>query len=124
MPVRSNRSADSRWITIQGAREHNLRDLSVRIPRNKLVVVTGVSGSGKSTLINLLFRFHDPDTGTVKLDGHDLLDLSIKGFREQMALVSQEGVLFDLTVTENIARGQADCTQGQVEEAAQHAHAH
>ena len=56
MPVRSNRSADSRWITIQGAREHNLRNLSVRIPRNKLVVVTGVSGSGKSTLaFDILF---------------------------------------------------------------------
>jgi len=54
--VRSNRSADSRWITIQGAREHNLRNLSVRIPRNKLVVITGVSGSGKSTLaFDILF---------------------------------------------------------------------
>jgi len=54
--ARSNKSADSRWITVEGAREHNLRNLSVRIPRNKLVVVTGVSGSGKSTLaFDILF---------------------------------------------------------------------
>ena len=56
MAARSNKSADSRWITVEGAREHNLRNLSVRIPRNKLVVVTGVSGSGKSTLaFDILF---------------------------------------------------------------------
>ncbi|MBT5620534.1 MAG: ATP-binding cassette domain-containing protein, partial [Verrucomicrobia bacterium] len=60
----------------------------------------------------------------VKLDGHDLRGLSIKEFREQMALVSQEVVLFDLTVAENIALGRADCTRKQVEAAAQHAHAH
>ena len=56
MAARSNKPADSRWITIEGAREHNLRNLSVRIPRNKLVVITGVSGSGKSTLaFDILF---------------------------------------------------------------------
>ncbi|MDP6793984.1 MAG: ATP-binding cassette domain-containing protein [Verrucomicrobiota bacterium] len=56
MAARGNRQADSRWITVEGAREHNLRNLSIRIPRNQLVVVTGVSGSGKSTLaFDILF---------------------------------------------------------------------
>ncbi|MBT5621333.1 MAG: ABC transporter ATP-binding protein, partial [Verrucomicrobia bacterium] len=101
-----------------------LTGLDLSIPKGTKLGIVGESGSGKSTLINLLFRFHDPDAGTVKLDGHDLRGLSIKEFREQMALVSQEVVLFDLTVAENIALGQADCTREQVEAAAQQAHAH
>ena len=101
-----------------------LTGLDLTIPKGTKLGIVGESGSGKSTLINLLFRFHDTDTGAVKLDGHDLRDLSIKGFRGQMALVSQEVVLFDLTVAENIALGQADCTREQVEAAARHAHAH
>jgi subfamily B ATP-binding cassette protein MsbA len=101
-----------------------LSQLVLSIPKGTKLGIVGESGSGKSTLINLLFRFHDPDSGAVRLDGHDLRDLSIKGFREQMALVSQEVVLFDLTVAENIALGQTDCTREQVEAAARHAHAH
>ena len=98
--------------------------LDLSIPKGTKLGIVGESGSGKSTLINLLFRFHDPDLGTIRLDRHDLRDLSIRGFREQMALVSQEVVLFDLSVAENIALGQAGCTRDQVEEAARHAHAH
>lgn len=101
-----------------------LSGLDLSIPKGTKLGIVGESGSGKSTLINLLFRFHDPDSGAVKLDGHDLRDLSIKGFREQMALVSQEVVLFDLTVAGNIMLGQAGCTREQVEAAARHAHAH
>jgi len=101
-----------------------LTGLNLSIPKGTKLGIVGESGSGKSTLINLLFRFHDPDSGAVKLDAHDLRDLSIKGFRGQMALVSQEVVLFDLTVAENIALGQADCSREQVEAAARHAHAH
>ena len=98
--------------------------LDLSIPKGTKLGIVGESGSGKSTLINLLFRFHDPDLGTIRLDKHALRDLSIRGFREQMALVSQEVVLFDLSVAENIALGQAGCTRDQVEEAARHAHAH
>jgi len=98
--------------------------LDLSISKGTKLGIVGESGSGKSTLINLLFRFHDPDLGAIRLDGHDLRDLSIRGFREQMALVSQEVVLFDLSVAENIALGQAGCTRDQVEEAARHAHAH
>ena len=98
--------------------------LNLKIPKGSKLGIVGESGSGKSTIINLLFRFHDPDAGSVKLDGYDLRDLNIKEFRRQMALVSQEVVLFDLTVAENIALGQTGCTREQIESAARHAHAH
>ena len=104
--------------------EEVLTDFNLTVPKGTKLGIVGESGSGKSTLINLLFRFHDPDAGAIKLDRHDLRDLSIADFRAQMALVSQEVVLFDSTVAENIALGQAGCTREQVEEAARHAHAH
>ena len=114
------------WHGISFAYEEEevLTDFNLMVPKGTKLGIVGESGSGKSTLINLLFRFHDPDAGAIKLDGHDLRDLSIPDFRSQMALVSQEIVLFDLTVAENIALGQAGCTREQVEEAARHAHAH
>ena len=61
--------------------------LNLKIPKGSKLGIVGESGSGKSTIINLLFRFHDPDAGSVKLDGYDLRDLNIKEFRRQMALV-------------------------------------
>ena len=112
------------WSGISFAYEEEvLTNFNLTVPKGTKLGIVGESGSGKSTLINLLFRFHDPDAGAIKLDGHDLRDLSIPDFRAQMALVSQEIVLFDLTVAENIALGQAACTE-QVVEAARHAHAH
>ena len=114
------------WSGISFAYEEEdvLTNFNLTVPKGTKLGIVGESGSGKSTLINLLFRFHDPDGGAIKLDGHDLRDLSIPDFRAQMALVSQEIVLFDLTVAENIALGQAGCTREQVVEAAWHAHAH
>ena len=88
-----------------------LTNFNLTVPKGTKLGIVGESGSGKSTLINLLFRFQDPDVGAIKLDGHDLRDLSIPDFRAQMALVSQEIVLFDLTVAENIALGQEGCTR-------------
>ena len=104
--------------------EQVIKDFHLSVPKGIKLGIVGESGSGKSTLINLLFRFHDPDTGSIHLDGYELRDLSISDFRGQMALVSQEVVLFDLTVAENIALGQAGCSRKQIEQAAQHAHAH
>ena len=103
------------WHGISFAYEEEevLTDFNLTVPKGTKLGIVGESGSGKSTLINLLFRFHDPDAGAIKLDGHDLRDLSIPDFRSQMALVSQEIVLFDLTGAENIALGQAGCPREQ-----------
>jgi subfamily B ATP-binding cassette protein MsbA len=100
-----------------------LRDVSVRIPSGIKLGVAGESGSGKSTFINLLFRFYDPTAGNIRFDGIDLRGVALASLRQQMALVSQEVVLFDQTVTENIAYGRLGATQAEVETAARAANA-
>ena len=101
-----------------------LRNIQLTIPRGFKLGVAGESGSGKSTLVNLLFRFYDPTQGSLRIDGEDFRDVSIADLRRQMALVSQEVVLFDMTVAENIACGRAGCSQSEIEQAAKGAHAH
>jgi subfamily B ATP-binding cassette protein MsbA len=86
--------------------------------------VVGESGSGKSTLINLLFRFYDPQQGRILIDEQDIRELSTADLRGQMALVSQEIILFDQSVAENIACGRPGATRQEVEEAAKAAFAH
>ncbi len=117
---------DIQWRGVSFAYEEEqvITDFHLSVPKGTKLGIVGESGSGKSTLINLLFRFHDPDAGSIRLDGYDLRDLRITDFRQQMALVSQEVVLFDLTVAENIALGQEGCNRKEVEDAARHAHAH
>jgi ABC-type multidrug transport system fused ATPase/permease subunit len=93
------------------------------------VVVHGLrlcytSGHGKSTTIQLIERFYDPDSGSVELDGVDLKELNVHWLREQFGLVSQEPVLFDTTILENIRFGFPGATQEQVESAATLANAH
>ncbi|MEW6158241.1 MAG: ABC transporter ATP-binding protein [Verrucomicrobiota bacterium] len=101
-----------------------LRAINLTIPRGHKLGVAGESGSGKSTLVNLLFRFYDPTRGTVRFDGRDLREVSLHDLRRQMALVSQEIVLFDLTVAENIACGRPGATRVEIENAARAANAH
>lgn len=101
-----------------------LRDFRLVIPRGLKLGVAGESGSGKSTLVNLLFRFYDPTAGRVLIDGIDLRELSSSSLRSQLALVSQDVVIFDLTVAENIACGRPGATRGEVEAAARAAFAH
>jgi ATP-binding cassette, subfamily B, bacterial MsbA len=101
-----------------------LRNLSLDLPRGSRIGVAGASGSGKSTLVNLLFRFYDPEAGTITIDGVDLRDLSFRDLRQLMALVSQEVILFDQTVAENIALGRPGATPEEIEAAARSAYAH
>lgn len=100
-----------------------LRSISLHIPRGMKLGVVGASGSGKSTLVNLLFRFYDPTGGSIRIDGRDLREISTRDLRRHMALVSQEVVLFDQTVAENIACGKSDCSREDIERAAQAAFA-
>jgi subfamily B ATP-binding cassette protein MsbA len=101
-----------------------LQNLSLVIPRGLKLGVAGESGSGKSTLLNLIFRFHDPTGGAVKIDGVDFRDLVLHDLRSHMALVSQEVVVFDQTIAENIACGKPNATRADVEAAAKQAYAH
>lgn len=101
-----------------------LQDISLKIPRGKKVGLAGESGSGKSTLINLLMRFYDPSHGRILLDGHDLREFASTDLFRQMALVSQDVVLFDTTAAENIGFGREGATRDQVEQAARQAQAY
>jgi subfamily B ATP-binding cassette protein MsbA len=101
-----------------------LREVSLSIKAGTMVALVGESGGGKSTLTKLLPRFHDPSAGAVLWDGIDLRDVTISSLRKQIALVTQETVLFNDTVRHNIAYGKPEATDLQVEEAALIAFAH
>ena len=101
-----------------------LRDVSLQIKAGTMVALVGESGGGKSTLTKLLPRFHDPSAGAVLWDGIDLRDAQLKSLRRQIALVTQETVLFNDTVKHNIAYGKPDATDVEIEEAALIAFAH
>jgi subfamily B ATP-binding cassette protein MsbA len=101
-----------------------LREVSLEIPAGSMVALVGESGGGKSTLTKLLPRFHDPVSGGVFWDGIDLRDATISSLRRQIALVTQETVLFNDTVRHNIAYGKPGATQAEIEEAARVAFAH
>jgi len=104
--------------------DHVLQGIDLRIPRGFKLGLAGPSGSGKSSLINLLPRFYDPTSGRVLWDGRDLRDLAATDLRKQIALVSQDVVLFDASVAENIALGRDGATQAEIEGAARQAFAH
>jgi subfamily B ATP-binding cassette protein MsbA len=101
-----------------------LRDVSLQIPKGSMVALVGESGGGKSTLTKLLPRFHDPSSGQVLWDGMDVKDATIASLRSQIALVTQETVLFNDTVRHNIVYGRPEATATEIEEAARIAFAH
>jgi subfamily B ATP-binding cassette protein MsbA len=101
-----------------------LRDVSLTIPAGTMVALVGESGGGKSTLTKLLPRFHDPSSGSVLWDGTDIRDVTISSLRRQIALVTQETVLFNDTVRHNIAYGKPEASDREIEEAALIAFAH
>jgi len=101
-----------------------LRDVSLKVKAGTMVALVGQSGGGKSTLTKLLPRFHDPSSGAVLWDGVDIREATISSLRKQIALVTQETVLFNDTVRHNIAYGKPEATDVEVEEAALIAFAH
>ena len=101
-----------------------LHNINLSVPAGSMVALVGESGGGKSTLTKLLPRFHDPVSGAVLWDGIDLRDATISSLRAQIALVTQETVLFNDTVRHNIAYGKPEATQAEIEEAARIAFAH
>lgn len=101
-----------------------LQDINFNLERGKTIALVGPSGGGKSTLADLVPRFYDPSSGEILLDGTDLRDFSTSELRGVMGIVTQESILFNDTVFNNIAFGIEGATEAQVMEAAKIANAH
>jgi subfamily B ATP-binding cassette protein MsbA len=101
-----------------------LNDISLKIKKGSVVAVVGETGSGKTTIANLIARFYDVDSGSVTVDGIDVRDLQIKSLRKHIGIVSQDAILFNDTIANNIAYGCPDATREQIIEAAMQANAH
>lgn len=100
-----------------------LQDVNLFLPKGKTVAVVGQSGSGKTTLANLIARFYDVDSGVIYIDGHDLRDLNLKVYRKLLGMVTQESILFNDTIANNIKLSNPEATMSEVMEAAKVANA-
>jgi len=101
-----------------------LKDISFRVKAGEIVAFVGPSGAGKSTLLDLVPRFYDPASGTVRLDGIDIKDIDVESLRGLLGIVTQETILFYDTVFNNIAYGLKDVPENKVISAAKIANAH
>ena len=101
-----------------------LNGISFHAIRGQTIALVGSSGSGKSTCIQLLQRFYDPDAGSVFIDGQSVVDYNLKWLREHIGVVSQEPILFQATIKENIRFGRESATDDEIIEAAKMANAH
>jgi subfamily B ATP-binding cassette protein MsbA len=108
----------------EGEIKQVLRGIDLDVKRGEVLALVGPSGAGKSSLVNLIPRFFDVNEGRILIDGHDLRDVTIESLRKQIGKVTQEVVLFNDTVRNNIAYGQPDVVFAKVEEAARMALAH
>ncbi|MRG49088.1 ATP-binding cassette domain-containing protein [Chitinophaga sp. SYP-B3965] len=104
--------------------QYVLRDINLTIEKGKMIALVGKSGAGKSTMADLLPRFYDASEGKITIDGKDIRDLKLHDLRQLMGIVSQEAILFNDSVLNNIAFGQADADPAKVIEAARIANAH
>jgi ABC-type multidrug transport system fused ATPase/permease subunit len=126
-PVASFRDKiEFRNVTFQyaGAERAALSDVSITVPYGRVVALVGSSGAGKSTLADLLPRFYDVTGGQILFDGVDLRRLRLRELRDQLGIVSQEAILFNDTVRNNIAFGNEAATPAEIEAAARAANAH
>ncbi|GJM34262.1 MAG: ABC transporter ATP-binding protein [Saprospiraceae bacterium] len=101
-----------------------LQHINLDIPKGKIVALVGASGAGKSTLVDLLPRFYDLKDGSICIDGTDIRDFKLKELRSLFGIVSQEAILFNDTIYNNIVFGMEQVTPSAVEQAARIAHAH
>ena len=111
-------------LSYEGQINSALKGINLRIPHGKTTALVGPSGSGKSSILNLIPRFYDPDKGNVKIDNQDIKELTISSVRSSLALVSQEPVLFDVSIYDNILYGKPEASREEVINAAKAAAAH
>ncbi len=101
-----------------------LNQVNIRIEKNQKVAFVGSSGAGKTTMVNLLPRFYDVQTGSIQIDGTDIRDMTLASLRQLMGIVTQEVILFNDTVRNNISYGGSNYSQAEIEKAAKLANAY
>lgn len=111
------KSIEFKGVTFSYEEEAVLKDFSLTIKSGTSVALVGQSGSGKSTIANLLTRFYDINHGQITIDGHDIKDITLKSLRDQMALVTQDSVLFNDTIAVNIALADKHASEERIIEA-------
>ena len=104
--------------------DYVLKDFSLKVPKGTSVALVGQSGSGKSTLANLVTRFYDVNEGSISLDGNNVKNLSKKSLLGLMGIVTQDSILFNDSVSENIKLGKQDASAKEIRNAADIANAH
>ncbi len=107
-----------------GSERGILHGIDLDVAPGETLALVGRSGAGKTTLCNLVARFYDPTSGSVRLDGRDLRDIEVESFRTLLGIVEQDVFLFDGTIAENISYAARNASQDEVEQAARAAHAH
>jgi len=101
-----------------------LREIGFKARKGEIVAIVGTSGAGKTTLVNLIPRFYEVTGGAIRFDGHDVRDVTLRSLRKQIAMVTQENILFHDSVLNNICYGMKEVPHARVEEAARAALAH
>ncbi len=120
-PVNGDINFDNVSFKYNQSHDWILRDINLTIPAHKTIAIVGESGAGKSTIVSLIPRFYEPQQGTIRIDGHDIMDLKQKFLRENIGLVQQNVFLFDSTIRENIMYGNPVATEEQLIDAARKA---
>jgi subfamily B ATP-binding cassette protein MsbA len=119
-----DRGIDINNISFKYEDEYVLKKFNLKVPKGQTIALVGQSGSGKSTIANLMTRFYDVNEGEIKIDGVDIRDFSKKSLRNLMGLVTQDSILFNDTVKNNIGLGKEGATEEEIMEAAKIANAH
>jgi len=125
LPIKSfDKEIEYRNVFFKYEKDDVLKNVNLKIPKGKIIALVGESGGGKSTLVDLLPRFYDVTAGELMIDGVNVKDVKIRDLRALMGIVSQESILFNDTIFNNIAFGMTDVTEDAVIAAAKVANAH
>jgi subfamily B ATP-binding cassette protein MsbA len=119
-----SKGIDFQRVTFRYGEEVVLKEISLRVNAGEIIALVGMSGAGKTSLVNLLPRFYDVEEGKILVDGINIRSVTLKSLRDQIGLVTQQTILFNDSVRNNIAYGNRSCSEDQIIQAARAANAH